>query len=435
MEQTGGAPQAEARPSLINIPGFWKAQQRDWRVTVARTSLERLGYQMVYPYLSIFIVALGASTTQLGVMTSLGMILAGLLGPITGQLIDRSGPKMIYLIGIGILFASYCLYAAAPAWPLAALAMMLYYVGQGTGSHSCATICGNCLANCDRAKGMLICESLAAGILGMLGPSLAGWVMVGLMGVEGTPGASDIRPLFYIAGGITALSFIVALTRLSNRRWSAGAKSPRVGNTLRDGLAMLKSDKKTVKWLIIASVGNVPAALVLPYVQLFAAEVKGADAGTLAAMVTASALTSVLCGYFAGALSDRIGRKKTLYITTPLFILSNLILIFASSPAMLILSGILQGFYYIGSPLAGTIARELVPTRIMGRWLGVTRFVTSMFSAAVAAVSGIIYDRIGPQYVFIIYIAAEACIRLPLLISLPETLHYKVDEEAFKNVE
>ena len=45
---------------------FLKRQDRDWKVTVLRTSLDKLAYQMVFPYLSIYIVALGATGTQLG---------------------------------------------------------------------------------------------------------------------------------------------------------------------------------------------------------------------------------------------------------------------------------------------------------------------------------------------------------------------------------
>ena len=40
---------------------FLRRQQRDWKITVLRTSLDKLAYQMVFPYLSIYIVALGAT--------------------------------------------------------------------------------------------------------------------------------------------------------------------------------------------------------------------------------------------------------------------------------------------------------------------------------------------------------------------------------------
>jgi len=75
---------------LLSIPSFWKRQQHDWKITVLRSSLERFGYQMIYPFLSIFIVALGANKSNLGLITSIGMIISGLLGPFTGHLIDKN---------------------------------------------------------------------------------------------------------------------------------------------------------------------------------------------------------------------------------------------------------------------------------------------------------------------------------------------------------
>jgi MFS family permease len=92
---------------------FLRRQQRDWAVTVGRTSLDRLAYQMVFPYLSIYIVGLGATATQLGLVNSLGMLVAGLAGPLTGWLIDRHGPRPFYLVGIGLLAVSYGTYALA----------------------------------------------------------------------------------------------------------------------------------------------------------------------------------------------------------------------------------------------------------------------------------------------------------------------------------
>ena len=48
--------------------------------------------------------------------------------------------------------------------------MVGYWLGYSTSIHSCATICGNCLVNRDRATGMPICETVAAGLLGVAGP-------------------------------------------------------------------------------------------------------------------------------------------------------------------------------------------------------------------------------------------------------------------------
>ena len=132
---------------------------------------------MVFPYLSIYIVALGATGTQLGMVNSIGMIIAGLFGPFTGWFIDRIGPKKIYLVGIGFMAVSYLTYGLAQSWEVTIIAMIAYWLGFSTSTHSCATICGNCLVNRDRATGMLICETVAAGLLGMAGPMLATWLV------------------------------------------------------------------------------------------------------------------------------------------------------------------------------------------------------------------------------------------------------------------
>ena len=143
----------------------------------------------------------------------------------------------------------------------------------------------------------------------------------------------------------------------------------------------------------------------------------------LATMVTAQAVTSTLMGYPVGVLADRFGRKRVLIATTILFWLSMLLLIVAPSPAVLILAGVLQGFYYISQPLTGAIQRELVSQDVMGTWIGLNKFTNAILSAVMASVGGLIYDNIGPQYVFLAFIAIDALIRMPLLVSLPETLH------------
>ena len=421
--------------AALNIPAFWKAQQKDWRITVIRTSLERLGYKIILPYLTLYIVLLGATKTQLGLVTSLGLIASGLIGPYIGQVIDRHGPKKVYIVGILILAGGYLAFASAPVWQVAALGMFLHQLGGGVGGQSCATICGNCLANCDRAKGMLVCESLAAGVLGMVGPMISGWFLVNIMGVKDTPtDPNTIRPLFLITLIITIISLLVVVFKLSFSRWTTSNSAVK-RNVFKDAVAILKADKTCVKWIFMAIVGNMPVAMVVPYVQIFVAETKNASVTTLSGMVTATALTSVVCGYFFGILGDRFGRKKILSFTIGLYLVGLVLLVTTKSPFMLLTVGILQGFQEIGGPLAASIQNELVPHKVMGRWVGVVRFFSSMFSALMAALAGIIYDQLGGQWIFILYIACEICIRLPLLFSLPETLHHKVDEEAFASLD
>lgn len=414
---------------LLSVPflkarGFLARQQRDWKITVIRTSLDRLSYQTVFPYLSIYIVALGATATQLGLVSSIGMIVAGIAGPLIGWFIDRTGPKNIYLLGIGLLAISYLTYGIAHSWQFTIVAMVAYWLGFSISIHSCATVCGNCLANEDRATGMTVCETVAAGLLGMVGPMLGVWIVT----ANGGANVAGIRPIFFLGLLITVSTFVVVLTQLSNQRWRiSSATRPAM---LRDLHQVLKEGRYLKRWLVIGGVSQLPLAMVFPFSQLFAHEIKGATPFVLGAMVTGSALTSIAFAIPMGRLADRIGRKRILYTTMPLFWVSNLLLVWSPNPAFLITSGILQGFYYIGGPISAAMERELVPPEHMGRWLGIARFFRMMLNACLAFVCGIIWDRVGPQYVFLAFVTIDLVVRIPLLVSMPETLSMRFEKQA-----
>ncbi len=397
----------------------------DWRITVVRTSLERLGYKIIYPYLSIYIIALGATKSQLGLITSIGMLISGIVGPITGRWLDRTGAKKIYMLGIVLLLCSYLLYFSAPSWYLCVAAMIIYYLGASTSGHSCATICGNCLKNEDRARGMLICESFAAGLLGMLGPVIASWLLVHVIGVsEEKASASQLKYLFLVSAFFTLVSLLVVIFKLSNER-IIQTETSKKGNGFAAGVEILKKNKNARKWLLISAVGALPQAMIMPYVQVFASD-KGAGVTLLAGMVTAQALTSTFLGYPVGVIADKIGRKKVLFVLIPLYWLANILLIVTQANWLLIVVGFLLGLYEITSPLAGAVQRELVPNEVMGTWIGITRFFNAFVNAIMAFTSGVIYDKIGPAYMFSLFIAIDLIVRVPLLATLPETLHHKV---------
>jgi MFS family permease len=169
--------------------------------------------------------------------------------------------------------------------------------------------------------------------------------------------------------------------------------------------------------------------MVIPFTQVFAREVKGADQFILGAMVTGFALTPFLLGIPLGRLADRIGRKKVLYLIAPLFWASNLILISAPSPLFLVVAGVLQGFLNMNLVVTGAMNFELVPPEQMGRWIGVSRCFRMLLAALTAYLAGVIWDNIGPQYLFLIIVGLDIIIRVPLLIGMPETLGLRIKRE------
>ena len=65
---------------------------------------------------------------------------------------------------------------------------------------------------------------------------------------------------------------------------------------------------------------------------------------------------------------------------------------------------------------------EMVPAHQMGRWIGLMRFCRMVLSSFMAFLAGVIWDSIGPEFVFLTVMGLDILIRLPLLIGMPETL-------------
>ena len=169
--------------------------------------------------------------------------------------------------------------------------------------------------------------------------------------------------------------------------------------------------------------------MVIPFSQVFAHEIKGADQYVLGAMITGAAIIPLILGIPTGRIADKIGRKKVLYFAIPLFWTSSLILIWAPNSAWLIAAGVMQGFFQISAVLTGAMTFELVPPEQMGRWLGTMRLARMLVAAGTAYLAGAIWDNIGPQYVFLTVVAIDLLVRVPLLIGMPETLKLREGNE------
>ena len=259
--------------------------------------------------------------------------------------------------------------------------------------------------------------------MGMAGPMLGALLVTRFGGIN----VSSIRPLFFISLVGTIATFVLASTQLSNRSWGGIAGGG--FSLLRDLSQIFRQGRNLKRFLVIHSITFLPQGMIIPFTQVFAREVKGADQFILGAMVTGLALTPFLLGIPLGRLADRIGRKKVLYLIAPFFWASNLILIWAPSPVFLVTAGVLQGFIYINLVVTGAMNFELVPPEQMGRWVGISRFFRMLMAAITAFLAGAIWDNIGPQYLFLIVVGLDIVIRIPLLMGMPETLSVQMGTE------
>jgi MFS family permease len=320
-------------------------------------------------------------------------------------------------MGIVLMAGSALGYAIAPGWQAIIIAMILFSISTRFIGTGCSVICADSVQNADRVTAQNTCVTIAS-LLAMVAPLLAAPLVstFGGLTVEG------IRPLYRIrfVGYIFVLFFLAAQLRDQQRADDAvkGARSDFVG----DFKHIFESDSPLKRWLIVASLTWLPMAMTTPFLQLFAHQVKGADQYLLGIMVTATVLTRILFGIPLGRLADKIGRKKVIYLITPLWYGSYLLLVFSFNSFTLILAGALQTFYFITSGLTGAMTMELVPVDKMGKWSGLVGLFRGLIMVPAPILGGLIWDHLDPVYVFLIPISIDLLLKVPLLVTIPETL-------------
>jgi MFS family permease len=147
-------------------------------------------------------------------------------------------------------------------------------------------------------------------------------------------------------------------------------------------------------------------------------------------MAGATVVAQLVFGIPVGRLADRIGRKRVIYLLTPLWCASNFFLAFSPGPIVLVLSAALLAFYNISTGATNAMTLELLPLEQQGRWGGLLSLFTGLVTIPAPIIGGLIWRELGPIYVFIIPIVFDLFFRVPLLATVPETLgkEYSIDK-------
>jgi len=407
--------------SLQRIFGFAKRQTPDFRLMVFRRALHGLASGLSIQYNSIYATFLGANPVQLGSLESTGNAIGALVAVPAGWFIDYYSLKKVFLLGTVLLAVSRLLYFAAPHWAWLYAGIVLYYLGMRITCTSCTVTCAAELPNEERATGRGLCRTLSS-FMAIVTPLLGAWLisLFGGMGVRG------IRPLYAVQLLIFVGIFVLLLTRLPSSQ--AGSTSGDGRHVLSDFVQVFKHGPDVVRLVLVMSLMELPWAITQPFMPLYAHQFKGADEFVLGGISMAIAVVPMLASMPLGRLADRYGRKRLLFAIAPLSYVGNLCLVFAptsgiGASVVLLLHGVFFGFNSISMALASAMTAEIMPKEQMGRWIGIVGLFRGLLSIPTPLIGGLIWEHVGPQYVFFAAIVMDAFLRLPLLASIQETLH------------
>jgi len=409
---------AVVNQALDRTTRFVRRQKRNYRVAVTRQAGSSFLINLTAQYDSIYTAALGASPVELGTINSIGGAVSSFLSPIVGWLVDRFGPKRFFVAGITLMGLSALVYGLAPTWSVIIPAMILFSIAMRLIGTGCGVICGDSLHNPDRATGQNLCNVFSS-LASLVAPLAAALLITRLGGIS----AEGIRPLYFIkvAGFAALVVFIVV--QLSEPIRAQTARGQGLRGVLDDLRQVMTHRPELGRWVVVSALGWLPFAMAGPFVQLFAHEIKGADQYVLGMMASATVALPLVFGIPMGRLADRIGRKKVIYALSPLWYVSYLLLVYAPGPWAVVLAGAFLGFYQITLIVGGAMMIELVSVDQLGRWSGLNGLFRGLVTIPGPLLAGLIWQQLGPAYVFLVPIGVDLLVRLPLLSTVPETLH------------
>jgi hypothetical protein len=276
-------------------------------------------------------------------------------------------------------------------------------------------VCGSYLKNEERATGKQLCDTISA-IPTLIAPIIAATLIMQFGGLS----AEGIRPLYFLqaAGFLLVLAFTYKFyfDTLNKQTYPVRLSFARdIGQVFEKGTAVKR-------WIAYIFLSSSTYYLSMTYLPAFVTEVKHGDEFIVGGITAASMVLPLLLALLLGRAADTFGRKKVLYVTIPLYCTSILLLIYAQDATMLLISGVLQGFYLLSAVTQGAITAELLPVSLLGRWYGILNLFGGLAGIVAPIIGGSIWIAVGPNYVFLSIILIEMSKLIILWLTIPETL-------------
>ena len=338
-----------------------------------------VGFGIVIPTFPFLVRELGASTFQLGLLTTVYALMQFLFAPVWGSLSDRYGRKRILIAGMAGFGVSYLLMGVGTSYPHLLLARVLGGILSSATLPTAMAFAADVSSEEERGRAM-----------GRMGAALSlGFVFGPTIG--GALAPLGVRAPFYVGGAVALLNCLLAIailkepTRREIRRPSgrtSGFQNIRLALT--SGLAPLFL-------LILASMfSNSSMFTILP---LFLADKMGGDA-TMAGMVfTVQGATAAVFQWFILGITLRLwGEEGTVLRALVITAVGFLALSLAPNPSMVIAAVIVIAS---GSALSRPILTSLVSKRttmMQGSTMGMQTSFDSMGRMLGPMWAGFIYS-------------------------------------------
>lgn len=370
-------------------------------------------------YWSVFIRRLGATTVEMGLISSVSSAVNTILALPSGWLTDRSrNLKRLYLIGRASSVPIALMRFLVTTWPFCVLISVYETIAMRLMNPASDIISIKSLSNQDRVKGLSI-HRLVTSLAGIIGPLILALIVTFFGGLDSADG---IRPLFFIQFLLGICVFALMATQLQGVTFT---RTRRGGNIISHFITVFRESPILVLLLLRDAFVRFAWQIRTPFQGIYLVDVKGADQFILGLRGTISTAITICFSIPAGYLAETMGRRRLAYITRIFWWMGLLITIYTPSthPEYLILASALQSLNMVMFVGWSAFTQEIIPLSARGRWSGVNMLVNGLVGIIAPLIGGIVWS-LNPDYIWWISLVCDVFIILPLMI----IIGYKVSK-------
>lgn len=380
------------------------------------SGLWNLGGQLTWPFFSLYVLELGGSYVDVGIISAVGSIIQIIPTFVGGYLTDRVGrKKMVYTMSFLLAFAEL-LRGVAPNYNILLVAVALSAIWNGLRDPSFESIFADSTSPENRAYGYAL-WMVVPPLFGVLSPYVIG-IFMDRHGV-----AVAQRWAYYTLFGLALAASILRYKFLEETLTVENTKHVELKNVLHDILSDFRFTLTYLPkqlWIFLTCdlFFTLAWAICEPYFVTYATEVVKLSGAQWGMVMTLWTVINTLVRLPSARASDRYGRLKFMFPAMFMWATTFLVYIYTRNFAeVLIVRGVLALSSSVGDPAWLALFADYSPREHRGRFNAIKSVAWSVTWGFGNVIGGFLYQSFSKQSPFLIgsaiqFIAGFAALKL-----------------------
>jgi len=328
-------------------------------------------------FLPRYLQALGAPIRAVGFYGSLEDFLDGIYQYPGGFLGDHLGRRKALLLFVALAMAGYAIYAAAPSWTWAIVALVFAMAWSSMASPTLFAVVGDALPKERRALGFTL-QAVLRRVPILVAP-IAGGIVIARLGV--VRGVQILCAVTFVLGALT----LVVVSRVRIDRIVGAPANIR---------GVWRAMPQNLRWLLLSDIFiRTCEGLVDEFVVIWAMSIAGLTAPRYGVLMAVQVGTSIAVYLPAAKIADRVGRKPVVMATFLCFSLFPVAVVAAPTFGLMAAAFVVGGLREIGEPARKALIVDLAQPVLRARTVGLYYLIRSVAITPAAFVGGLLWEQ------------------------------------------